>query len=193
MKTSLFYLCTSLFLAGSAPVLAQRPTANHPPIIYGVSKGVEKVPLFAQISDTAKGKSGFNLHPGEDVEVVGEYSPRWLVVKREGFMSLAAASMLIAPGGNIKSVPRTEEYCLILASAKFLSTKVTISIDYGQERKIFADNRYKDETGRVQSFNSVIDVLNYQNSQGWEFVNAYTITVGTQNVYHYLMKRRVAQ
>jgi len=28
---------------------------------------------------------------------------------------------------------RTEEYCLVLATAKFLSQKVTISIDFGQE------------------------------------------------------------
>ena len=81
---------------------------------------------------------------------------------------------------------------MILASQKFLSTKVVISIDFGQERRLFADNRYKDAEGRVQSFNSVIDVLNYQNSQGWEFVNAYVITVGNQNVYHYVMKRHIA-
>ena len=87
---------------------------------------------------------------------------------------------------------RTEEYCMILATQKFMSTKVTIAIDYGQERKYFADNRYKDEAGKVMAFNSVIDVLNYQNSQGWEFVNAYVITVSSQNVYHYVMKRRIA-
>lgn len=89
------------------------------------------------------------------------------------------------------AVARTEEYCMILATQKFMSTKVTIAIDYGQERKYFADNRYKDEAGKVIAFNSVIDVLNYQNSQGWEFVNAYVITVGSQNVYHYVMKRRI--
>ena len=32
---------------------------------------------------------------------------------------------------------RTEEYCLVLATQKFMSTKVTIAIDYGQERKFF--------------------------------------------------------
>jgi hypothetical protein len=89
------------------------------------------------------------------------------------------------------SVPRTEEYCMILATQKFMSTKVTITIDFGQERKFFTDSRYKDAEGKVQAFNSVIDVLNYQNSQGWEFVNAYVITVGGQNVYHYVMKRHI--
>ena len=90
------------------------------------------------------------------------------------------------------AVARTEEYCMILATQKFMSTKVTIAIDYGQERKFFSDNRYKDEAGKVMSFNSVIDALNFQNAQGWEFVNAYVLTVNSQNVYHYVMKRRIA-
>jgi hypothetical protein len=98
-----------------------------------------------------------------------------------------------APPATAPTVARTEEYCMILATAKLMSNKVTITIDYGQERKFFSDNRYKDEQGKVQSFNSVIDVLNFQNSQGWEFVNAYAITVGGQNVYHYVMKRKVTQ
>ena len=85
---------------------------------------------------------------------------------------------------------RTEEYCMVLATAKMMSTKVTITIDFGQERKYFSDARYKDDAGKVVTFNSVIDALNFMNSQGWEFVNAYAITVGGQNVYHYVMKRR---
>jgi hypothetical protein len=28
-------------------------------------------------------------------------------------------------------------------------------------------------------------------SQGWEFVNAYAITIRSENVYHYIMRRRV--
>ena len=75
---------------------------------------------------------------------------------------------------------------MILATQKFMSTKVIIAIDYGQERKFFSDNRYKDADGKVQSFNSVIDVLNYQNSQGWEFVNAYVIRlVATDDLYEF--------
>ncbi|GAB3828628.1 hypothetical protein GCM10028821_14350 [Hymenobacter jeollabukensis] len=79
----------------------------------------------------------------------------------------------------------------MLASQKFMSTKVTIAIDYGQERKFFSDNRYKDAEGKVQSFNSIIDALNYLNAEGWEFVNAYVIMVGGQNVYHYVMRRKI--
>lgn len=40
-------------------------------------------------------------------------------------------------------------------------------------------------------FNSMIDALNYMGTQGWEFVQAYAITMGNTNVYHFLMKRNL--
>ncbi len=87
-----------------------------------------------------------------------------------------------------------EEYCMILASAKFLSTKVTIEIDFGQEWSFWKDKRgLRDENGKKIVFNSVIDALNYMASEGWEFVNAYVITVSGQNVYHYVMKRKLTE
>ena len=112
-------------------------------------------------------------------------------------LAAPALAQTTPPTATAPAVARTEEYCMIMATAKLMSNKVTITVDYGQERKFFSgkffsDNRYKDEAGKVVSFNSVIDVLNYQNSQGWDFVNAYAITVGGQNVYHYVMKRRIA-
>ena len=106
-------------------------------------------------------------------------------------LSLSAAAQT-APATTAPAATRTEEYCMVLVTAKMLSNKVTITIDFGQERRFFADNRYRDEEGKVQTFNSVIDALNYMNSQGWEFVNAYAITVNGLNVYHYVMKRKVS-
>lgn len=110
------------------------------------------------------------------------------------FALSAPAFAQTAPAATttVPAATRTEEYCMVLATQKFMSTKVTIAIDYGQERKFFSDNRYKDAEGKVQAFNSVVDALNFQNSQGWEFVNAYVITVSGQNVYHYLMRRHIS-
>ena len=87
-----------------------------------------------------------------------------------------------------------EQYCMVLATAKLMSSKVNITVDFGQETKLFSfkDQRLKDEAGKVISFNSVIDALNYMSTQGWIFVNAYAVTVSGQNVYHYVMRRPVA-
>lgn len=82
-------------------------------------------------------------------------------------------------------------YCQMVGTQKFLSTKVTISIDFGEERSIWKDNRLKDEvTGKAQSFNSMVDALNYMCEQGWEFTQAYVVTIGQQNVYHWLLKKK---
>lgn len=98
------------------------------------------------------------------------------------------------PRGMVKTILRdysgaTEVYCLIVGQAKFLSTEVTVSIDYGQERNFWKRDKLEDQKGNVRVFNSMIDALNYMNSQGWKFVDAYSITAGQQNVYHWLLKR----
>ncbi len=86
-----------------------------------------------------------------------------------------------------------EQYCMIIATAKLLSTKVTITVDFGQETKLFAfkDQRLKDAEGKVLSFNSVIDALNYMSGQGWIFVNAYALSEGSGSgkVLNYVMRR----
>lgn len=84
---------------------------------------------------------------------------------------------------------RKEEYCEIVGTTQLFSTKLVISIDYGQERKWFQDNRAKDAEGNVKKFNSMIDAINYMTEEGWTFVNAFPVTMGNTNVYHYMMKR----
>jgi len=81
-------------------------------------------------------------------------------------------------------------YCELVGTQKLLSTKVTVSVDYGEERSFFQDTRMRDEqTGKVQSFNSMVDALNYMGNNGWEFVQAYVVTTGQNNVYHWLLKK----
>lgn len=114
-------------------------------------------------------------------------------------LTLLAGVLLWA---NIVSFAQTEQaksnlnaskfiYCDMVGTHKFLSSKVTITLDLGEARNIWKDNRIKDEvTGKVQSFNSMIDALNYLGEQGWEFVQAYVVTFGQQNVYHWLLKKK---
>ncbi len=87
-----------------------------------------------------------------------------------------------------------EEYCMIMATQKLLSTKVNVDVDFGQEWSFWENKRkITDENGKKMVFNSVIDALNYMSSQGWEFVNAYSLTAGQQNVLHYVMKRDLTE
>lgn len=91
---------------------------------------------------------------------------------------------------NIDSVKYV--YCQIVGVSKFLSRKVTIAIDYGEETKFFQDTRLIDKaTGKAKIFYSMIDALNYMGKRGWGFVQAYAVTVGNQNVYHFLLKKEI--
>jgi hypothetical protein len=81
-------------------------------------------------------------------------------------------------------------YCQLVGTSGFLTNKVTVSIDYGQEMKYFSDQRIKDDAGNPIKFNSMIDALNYMAKNGWEHLQAYAITMGNTNVYHHLLKRK---
>ena len=75
---------------------------------------------------------------------------------------------------------QSEVYAQIRVRPRFLSNKVSIRLDYGQERNFWGgDTRIRDEnTGKVKKFNSAVDALNYMSAQGWEFVFAYTLPIG---------------
>lgn len=76
-------------------------------------------------------------------------------------------------------------YAEIVGEGRFLSNKVTVSIDYGQATSFFENNKVKNEDGSNRKFNSMVDAMNYMGALGWEFQQAYVVTTGQQNVYHY--------
>lgn len=81
-------------------------------------------------------------------------------------------------------------YCELVGSQQFMSNKVTVAVDFGQETKWFQDKRMIDEkTGKPKVFNSMVDALNYMGGSGWEFVQAYIVTMGQQNVYHWMLRK----
>ncbi len=81
MKTT-FLLCAVLLpLAASA----QKLQATAPPAEYEVNK---KAFLYRTPADTAAGTSSYFLYPSEEATIVGEFSPRWAIAKRTGFLFL---------------------------------------------------------------------------------------------------------
>ncbi|MEI9909097.1 MAG: hypothetical protein WDO71_05170 [Bacteroidota bacterium] len=85
---------------------------------------------------------------------------------------------------------KVEQYCEVVATGRLLSNKVTIDIDYGDERSIWKDHRLKDDEGKLKKFNSVIDAINYLGKDGWKLVNAFPVSAGNgPMVYHYVFKK----
>ena len=105
------------------------------------------------------------------------------------FTSLLILSINIFAQNRGTYLDTNARYCLIMATQR-ISGKVFINVDFGQERKWFKNKTaLVDSLGNTIEFNSVIDVLNYMNKKGWEFVDAYSVTVGNSNVLHYLMRK----
>ena len=85
-----------------------------------------------------------------------------------------------------------EQYCMVTEIPKSFSTAVNISVDFGQQGKMFGVQRIKDEEGKVKSFNSIVDALNYMASLGWELAST-SFTVSSPDTYtaKYIMKKKV--
>jgi hypothetical protein len=85
-------------------------------------------------------------------------------------------------------------YCEMVGVQKMLSTKVNIVIDFGEERSLWKGNTaiIDEATGKAQTFNSMVDALNYMGEKGWELAQAYVVTTPQGGgVYHWLLKRKI--
>ena len=113
-------------------------------------------------------------------------------IKQTLLAILLAALSGIAYGQTASDTNQVSRYlyCELLGYGKLFSNKVTVSVDYGEAKGFFKDPRMRDEqTGKIQTFNSMVDALNYMGEDGWEFVQAYVVTTAQQNVYHWLLKK----
>lgn len=62
---------------------------------------------------------------------------------------------------------------------------------------MFSNQTLVDENGKNLSFNSMVDAMNFMGELGWEFEQAYIVTIGSgasaQNVYHWLLSRYISE
>lgn len=74
------------------------------------------------------------------------------------------------------------------------STKVTVNVDLGQSVSFWKQHKMKiiDENGKDMVFNSMVDAMNFMGERGWRFLQAYVVTEGMSNVYHWLLCKEVA-
>lgn len=84
---------------------------------------------------------------------------------------------------------KVEQYCQVIATPRLLSKKVSIDIDYGDEKSYWRDTRLKTDAGKLKKFNTVIDALNYMGREGWIFINAYPVRMAETEIYHFAFKK----
>jgi hypothetical protein len=88
---------------------------------------------------------------------------------------------------------KIEQYCEVIATPRLLSNKVTLEVNYGEEKSYWRDTRLKTDDGRLKKFNTIIDALNYMGKDGWVFVNAYPVKIGDIQIYHFGFKKLFAR
>jgi hypothetical protein len=101
--------------------------------------------------------------------------------------------LVLAVLGSYVSYAQTakvEQYCDIMSVGKLFSNKVKVTIDKGEFQSIWKpESMLKDENGNPIVFNTTIDALNFMGKNGWKLVNAFPITEGGTNVYHFFFKK----
>lgn len=106
---------------------------------------------------------------------------------------LIIAIVFAALVANAQQKPH-KVYAELVGETNLMRTKVTIQIDFGQQTSFWKQHDQKrlvDSNGREITFSSMVDAMNYMASIGWEFEQAYVVTTGNQNVYHWLMSKLV--
>jgi hypothetical protein len=84
---------------------------------------------------------------------------------------------------------RYKQYCQVIATPRILSNKVTIDIDFGEEKSFWRDTRLKTYDGKFKKFNTIIDALNFMGKEGWVFINAYPVRINQTEIYHFGFKK----
>jgi|LakMenEpi03Aug12_release.lakeMendotaPanAssembly.Ray.scaffolds.fasta_scaffold1330191_2 hypothetical protein len=105
-------------------------------------------------------------------------------------LSLTSKSQIMV--NNVDITNLNVQYIQLVGASRILNiNEVVINVDYGQDLKWNSPvQTIKGPDGKNMSFESMIDALNYFDANGYDFVSRETVTVGQQNVYHYLLKRR---
>src|SRR3954468_19540877 len=84
---------------------------------------------------------------------------------------------------------KIEQYCQIIATPRLFSNKVTIDIDFGEEKSFWRDTRLKTYDGKFKMFNSIIDALNFMGQEGWIFIDSYPVHNNQSDIYHFGFKK----
>jgi hypothetical protein len=107
------------------------------------------------------------------------------------FILVLALSAFVAASAQTDTT-KIEQYCQVIATPRLLSNKVTIDIDFGEQKSYWRDERLKTYDGKLKKFNTIIDALNFMGKEGWVFINAYPVRMGSTEIFHFAFKKLVS-
>ena len=102
------------------------------------------------------------------------------------------------PVEDVKSIVYKDEsvevFCDIMSRKKFLGTEEIITINYGNRDSLWIDKKiYTLMTKELKTYNSIIDVLNYMGSEGWQTLRTYSASHNSYTIEHYILKKEITK
>lgn len=107
------------------------------------------------------------------------------------FLFLVSGFSQTVNGIPIKEI--NAEYIQIESSpGEIFNNNIRILIDFGQEKRGLSTKEeiIKDADGKKMTFNSMIDALNFMSANGYEFVQAYGVSISNKEIHHYYLMRK---
>lgn len=90
-------------------------------------------------------------------------------------------------------------YCELLGINKNvlgIGNKISVQVDFGEEKFFWGNDgrdMLVDENGKEIKFNSMVDAMNFMGERGWRFQDSYVVTIGNQNVIHWLLYKEIKE
>ena len=85
-----------------------------------------------------------------------------------------------------------EVFCDLVSTKKFLGTKETITINYGNRDSLWnTDEIYTLISNELKKYNSSIDALNYMGNEGWKTISSYSTSYNSYIVEHFILKKEI--
>jgi hypothetical protein len=106
-------------------------------------------------------------------------------MKKLLLLAIIALLPCLAMAQNSSTKPH-DEYCLLTASNKLLSSKIGIKLTFKQQA-IPADLQLATEARKI-TFATIVDALDYMAERGWQLVTAYSDTTDPTTVRYILRK-----
>lgn len=78
------------------------------------------------------------------------------------------------------------------APGEAFGRNIRVLIDFGQARRSLGSKEQiiRDVDGKKMKFNSMIDALNFMSANGYEFVQAYGVSISNKEIEHYYLMRK---
>ena len=85
-----------------------------------------------------------------------------------------------------------EVFCDLVSKKKFLGTKETITVNYGNRDSLWIDPRiYNLTQSELKKYTSIIEALNYMGNEGWKVISSYSTSQNSYIVEHYILKKEI--